>query len=100
MAKSTGVKNSSILTEKSGLLSSYSVLVIPAQEKLIIKCVASILTSFWQSIDQVVTLLEPPMSPVLIETNLENVLSGVQGLRILETRLTGVVILLVIILVL
>lgn len=97
-AKSSGVKNNTIFTEKTGLLSSYSVLIIPAQEKLIIKCVASILTSFWQSIDQVVTLLEPPMSPVLIETNLDNVvLSGVQGSRVYEPTLTGVVILIVII---
>ena len=45
-AKSSGVKNNTIFTEKTGLLSSYSVLLIPAQEKLIIKCVASILVSF------------------------------------------------------
>ena len=45
-AKSSGVKNNTIFTEKTGLLSSYSVLIIPAQEKLIIKCVASILVSF------------------------------------------------------
>jgi len=70
-APSSGLKNNTVKTEKTGLLSAHSHLVIPAQEKLIIKCVASILTSFWQSIDQVVTLLEPPMSPVLIEAKPE-----------------------------
>ena len=42
-ASNAAIKNSSIITEKTGLLSAYSVLVIPAQEKLVIKCVASIL---------------------------------------------------------
>ena len=42
-APSSGLKNNTVKTEKTGLLSAHSHLVIPAQEKLIIKCVASIL---------------------------------------------------------
>eukprot|EP00090_Calanus_glacialis_P017519 TRINITY_DN27267_c0_g1_i1.p1 TRINITY_DN27267_c0_g1~~TRINITY_DN27267_c0_g1_i1.p1 ORF type:complete len:311 (-),score=17.10 TRINITY_DN27267_c0_g1_i1:434-1366(-) len=66
-ASSNTVDNTTVKTEKSGLLSSYSQLSMLATDKLIIKCVASILTSFWQSTDQVVNLLEPPMSPVLTD---------------------------------
>jgi len=66
-APSSSVRNTNVKTEKTGLLSSYSQLVLLARDKLIIKCVASILTSFWQSTDQVVNLLEPPMSPVLTD---------------------------------
>jgi len=66
-ASSSSVRKTDVTTEKSGLLSSYSQLSLLATDKLIIKCVASILTSFWQSTDQVVTLLEPPMSPVLTD---------------------------------
>ena len=44
-ASAPAVRKSSVITERTGLLSSYSVLVIPARNKLIIKCVASILVS-------------------------------------------------------
>lgn len=79
-APSSSVRNSSVVTEVSGLLTAHSSLLIPAQEKLVIKCVASILTSFWQSIDQVVRLQEPPMSPVLgEEASAKNVVSSGGG---------------------
>jgi len=57
-----------IATEKtSRLLSSYSRLNMPAKDKAVVKCVASILTSFWQSEDLVIRQQEPPMAPVLTD---------------------------------
>ena len=49
------------------LLSSHSTLTMPAKEGSLIKCVASILTSFWQSVDLPINLQEPPMAPVLAD---------------------------------
>ena len=42
-ASSSSVRKTDVTTEKSGLLSSYSQLSLLATDKLIIKCVASIL---------------------------------------------------------
>jgi len=53
--------------ETSRLLSSYSRLNMPAKDKAVVKCVASILTSFWQSEDVVIKQQEPPMAPVLTD---------------------------------
>jgi len=66
-APNTSVGVTRILTEKTGLLSSHSTLAMQAQDNIVIKCLASILTSFWQSADCVVRLSEPPMSPVLTD---------------------------------
>ena len=52
------VRNTSVLTERTGLLSSFSVLVIPAQDKLVIKCVASILVGQGDSLAANKLLLE------------------------------------------
>lgn len=97
-APPSSVVNSSVVTEVTGLLTASSSLLIPAQEKLVIKCVASILTSFWQSIDQVVRLQEPPMSPVLGETeaSAKNVVSSGGGGGLTNEVLKNIVIIFVI----
>jgi len=67
-ASPTWVSPTRIVTEKtSRLLSSYSRLNMPAKDKAVVKCVASILTSFWQSEDLFIRQQEPPMAPVLTD---------------------------------
>jgi len=72
-APSTSVGKTTIHTEKTGLLTSYSQLTMQAEDNIVIKCVASILTSFWQSPDCIVKLSEPPMSPVLTDRKEEEI---------------------------
>lgn len=55
------------IEQKSKLLSSHSQLLMPPKDKAVVKCVASILTSFWQSEDLLISQQDPPMAPVLTD---------------------------------
>jgi len=71
------VSPTTIATEvETRLLTSSSRLVMPAKDQAVVKCVASILTSFWQSEDVLVSRQEPPMAPVLTDRKGEGEASG------------------------